>query len=64
MIIKTSVRSQYTRTLDTIIIFDHTAYLDVRELAQVSIHGDESMVDQLLVVVSPQHITVLQHGWT
>lgn len=42
----------------------HTAYLDVRELAQVSIHGDESMINQLLVVVSPQHITVLQHGWT
>lgn len=40
---------------------DHTAYLDVWELAQVSIHGNESMIDQFLVVVSPQHITVLQH---
>lgn len=39
-------------------------YLDVGELAQVSIHGDESMIDQLLVVVSPQLITVLQHAST
>lgn len=43
-------------------VYEHAAYLDVRELAQVGIHGDESMIDQLLVVVSPQHITVLQHG--
>lgn len=40
---------------------DLTAYLDVRELAQVSIHGDESVIDQFLVVISPQHVTVLQH---
>ena len=39
-----------------------TAYLNIRELAQVGIHGDESMIDQLLVVVGPQHITVLQRG--
>lgn len=38
---------------------DHTAYLDIRELAQVGIHGDEGMIDQLLMVVSPQHIAVL-----
>lgn len=43
---------------------DHTTYLDVRELAQVSVHGDESMIDQLLVVISPQLITVLQHAIT
>lgn len=40
---------------------DHTTYLDVRKLAQVSIHGDESVIHQLLVVVGPQLITVLQH---
>lgn len=38
------------------------SHLDVRELPQVGIHGDKSMIYQLLVVVSPQHITVLQQG--
>lgn len=39
---------------------DQTAYLDIRKLAQVGIHRDESVIDQLLMVVSPEHITVLQ----
>lgn len=46
------------------VLYDHTAYLDIRELAQVGVHGDESMIDQLLVVVCPQHVAVLQHAWT
>lgn len=44
------------------VLYDHTAYLDIRELAQVGVHGDESMIDQLLVVVCPQHVAVLQHA--
>lgn len=39
----------------------HTTYLDIGELAQVSIHRDESVIYQLLVVVGPEHVTVLQN---
>lgn len=35
--------------------------LDVRELTQVCVHGDESVINQLLVVISPQHVAVLDH---
>ena len=45
-------------------LYDQIVYLDIRELAQVGVHGDESMIDQLLVVVCPQHVAVLQHSWT
>lgn len=38
------------------------SHLDVWELSQVGIHGDKSVIYQLLVVVSPQHVAVLQQG--
>lgn len=37
------------------------SYLYVRELAQVGVHGQQSLVHQLLVVVHPQQVIVLRH---
>lgn len=38
----------------------YTSYLNIRELSEVSVHGDESVIDQLLVVICPEYIRVLQ----
>ena len=37
-----------------------TAHLDVRELAQVRVHGQQRLVHQLLVVIHPEQVIVLQ----
>lgn len=45
-----------------------TAHLDVRELAQVRVHGQQRLVHQLLVVIHPEQVIVLQKAraqeWT
>lgn len=35
-------------------------YLYIRELAQIRIHGDQSVINQLLVIIGPKNITVLE----
>ena len=45
-----------------------TTHLDVRELAQVRVHGQQCLVHQLLVVIHPEQVIVLQKAraqeWT
>lgn len=41
-----------------------TSHLDVRELAQVRVHGQQRLIHQLLVVIHPEQVIVLRETRT
>lgn len=35
------------------------SYLDIRELAEIGVHGQQGLVHKLLVIIRPQQVIVL-----